>query len=255
MNQMQFDLFGKDEKKILFFDTETTDILDKEIIQLAILKDYGEELNMYFKPRGEISYSAMAVHNITPEMVEDKPYFEDATYEGKNLKEYLESLVEKYVWVAHNIDFDSEVLEKVGIKISRKICTFKLARDLLSLEQKDEKDLSSYSLQYLRYYLGLYKKENTENNTAHDALSDVHFLRDLFEYLVQNFDLTLEKMMKITEAPLIIRNIHYGKHAGKSIREIQREDPSYLSWVIDNWDDKPDLVWNVKRILEEEKVT
>jgi exodeoxyribonuclease X len=255
MDQMQFDLHEKNEKKFLFFDTETTDILDKEIIQLAILKEDEDALNMYFKPKGQISYSAMAVHNITPEMVKNEPYFEDAVYEGKNLKEYLDNLNEKHVWVAHNIDFDNEVLEKVGVKISQKICTFKLARDLLSLDQKDEKDLPSYSLQYLRYYLGLYKDEDSENNRAHDALSDVCFLRDLFEYLVQTFELTTEKMINITQAPIIIRNIHHGKHAGKSIKEILKEDPGYLDWIIDNWDDKPDIVWNVKRVLNEEKTT
>ncbi len=250
IDQIQLGFDQKRKGKFLYFDSETTDLFEKEIIQLAFLTDDGEEFNMYFKPKGEISFSAMAVHNITPEVVEDKPEFEQAKYKGIELKEYLSNLTEKYIWVAHNAEFDIEVLEKVGVKIPQFICTFKIARDLLSVDQKDEYDLQSYSLQFLRYYLGLYKNENTKNNIAHDALSDVYFLRDLFEYFQKNFDLTTEKMLNITKAPLIIRNLHYGKHAGKSIREIQAEDPGYLQWIIDTWDDKPDVVWNIKRILE-----
>lgn len=235
----------------MYFDTETTDLLEKEIIQLAFLTSDGKEFNMYFKPKGKISFSAMAVHNITPEMLKDKPSFAEAKYEGQNLKEFLTDLTKKYIWVAHNAEFDSEVLKKVNIEIPQLICTFKIARDLLSIDQKDEYDLDSYSLQFLRYYLGLYKNENTKNNTAHDALSDVYFLKDLFEYFQKNFNLTTEKMLNITKAPLIIRNIHHGKHAGKSIRDIQKEDPTYLQWIIENWDDKPDVIWNIKRILED----
>ncbi len=249
VKQMQFDFQKDDKQKFLYFDTETTDINEKEIIQLAFLTDDSKQFNMYFKPRGEISYKAMSVHHITPEMVEDKPYFEDAVFEGQKLRDYLNQLAQEYIWVAHNVEFDLEVLGKVGVEIPNTICTFKLSRDLLSVDQKDEYDLESYSLQFLRYYLGLYKTENRENNFAHDALSDVYFLKDLFEYLVREFNLDLEKMFNITKAPLIIRNMHYGKHSGKSIKDIQREDPSYLSWIVDTWDDKPDLVWNVKRVL------
>ena len=242
---------GFNKEKFLYFDTETTDLCEKGIVQLAFLTDDGDEFNMYFKPKCEISFSAMAVHNITPEMIKDKPDFEQAEYKGENLKQYLNGLAKKYVWVAHNAEFDVDVLKRVGVEIPKAICTFKVARDLLSLEQKDEQDLEGYSLQFLRYYLGLYKKENSVNNLAHDALSDVYFLQDLFRYFQENFKLTTEKMLNITKAPLIIRNIHHGKHAGKSIKQIQQEDPEYLQWIIENWDDKPDVIWNIKRVIED----
>ncbi len=238
------------EEKFLIFDTETTNLAEKELIQMAFLTTDGKEFNMYFKPKGEISCGAMAIHNITPEMLEDKPTFEDAEYEGEKVKDYLEKLTKDYVWVAHNAEFDREVLKQKGIEIPQIICTFKIARELLSKDQKDEYDLEGYSLQFLRYYLGLYRDENTKNNVAHDALSDVYFLRDLFNYFQKNFDLTTEKMLNITKAPLIMRNLHHGKHAGKSIKEIQQEDPSYLQWIIETWDDKPDVVWNIKRVTD-----
>lgn len=249
IDQIPLGFENKNKDKYLYFDTETTDINRKEVIQLAFLTNDGKSFNMYFKPKGDITHKAMSIHHITPEMVEDKISFQDAIYEDKKLKDFLNNLGNEYIWVAHNAEFDLAVLEQEGVKIPKYICTFKLARDLLSIDQKDEYDLESYSLQFLRYYLKLYQNEDKNNTTAHDAGSDVCFLRDLFQYFLDNFDLTTEKMINITKAPLIIRNIQQGKYAGKSIKEINRDDPGYIEWVVDNWNDKPEVIWNIKRIL------
>ena len=172
------------KKKILYFDTETTDTQSKDVIQLAILTDTPDiYLNMYFKPIQEISFGAMAIHNITPEDIENCDTFEDANlpqegidpeFSGNSLKEYLEYLAQEYIWVAHNVDFDVEVLQKKGIIVPNTICTLKVARNALTTP--DGHDLESYKLQFLRYYLGLYKNEDKNHIQAHDALSDVYFL-------------------------------------------------------------------------------
>lgn len=243
------------QNKILYFDTETTDIQSKDIVQLAIIKEDDTTLNMYFKPQQKISFSAMAVHHLTPEFLEDFQPFEEAVlpddfkdneYEGKSLIEYLEYLSEEYIWVAHNVAFDREVLEKKGIKIPKGICTFKLARNMFT---EEERDLESYSLQYLRYYLGLYKSEDTEHNTAHDALSDVYFVRDLFKYIQKNSKLSIENMLQISKEPVHIRNINFGKYAGYTLKDIAREDRDYLEWMLENITEKEDLRWNIERVL------
>ena len=243
------------EEKILYFDTETTDIQSKDIVQIAIIKDSGETLNMYFKPVQKVSYSAMAVHHLTPEFLDRYELFENAKlpkdfkdpeFNGKDLKEYLDYLSKEYIWVAHNIEFDEEVLRKKGITLKKKICTFKLARNMFD---EDGMDIESYSLQYLRYYLGLYKNENKEHNTAHDALSDVYFLKDLFEYIKKNSKFTLEQMMQITREPAYIRSINFGKYAGRKLIDVAREDREYLEWLKENLTDKDDLMWNIDRVL------
>ena len=243
------------ENKILYFDTETTDIQSKDIIQLALIKEEGTSLNMYFNPGQSISFSAMAVHHLTPEFLEKfQPFenaklpkdFKDEEFKGDSLKKYLEYLAKEYVWVAHNIDFDAEVLRRKGIEIPRQICTFKLARNMFT---DGDMDIESYSLQFLRYYLGLYKKENVDHNTAHDALSDVHFLRDLFKYIQENSKLSIENMIQISKEPPYIRNVNFGKYAGKSLMEIAKEDRGYLEWLRDNTTDKEDLQWNIERVL------
>ncbi len=243
--------------KFLFFDTETTDVQSKDIIQLALTDGEDVILNKYFKPLQRISFSAMAVHHITPELLKDKELFNDAVvdengkdkeFEGNSLKEYLEFLAKKYIWVAHNAEFDLEVLAKKGITVSKYICTYKLSRNLLQ-DESTNGDIESYSLQFLRYYLGLYKNENQEHTTAHDAMSDVYFLKDLFEYIQQNSKFTTEQMLMITKEPAYIRNISFGKYAGKTLEDIAKLDREYLEWLKDTVSDRPDLVWNIERVL------
>ena len=235
-------------ENFLYFDTETTDVQAKDIIQLALVSDDGISLNMYFKPIQDISIAAMAVHHITPEFLNDKPTFEQSVYNDKPLKEYLESLGEKYIWVAHNAEFDLEVLYKKGIRIPKSICTFKLARNMFA-EDEGKRDLESYSLQYLRYYLGLYRDENVEHNTAHDALSDVHFVRDLFKYIQDKGKFRTEDMMTISKEPQYIRSVNFGKYSGSTLEDIAKIDREYLQWLRETVSDKPDLVWNIERVL------
>ncbi len=155
-------------------------------------------------------------------------------------------MANKYIWVAHNVQFDLEVLNRKCISIPEYICTLKVARKILS---DGDRDLESYSLQYLRYYLGLYKEENQVHNTAHDALSDVHFLRNLFHYLQEYGKLSTESMMLTTKEPQYIRQMSFGKYAGKTLEDIARLDKEYLEWVAETMNDKPDLQWNAKRVL------
>ncbi|MGI6423620.1 MAG: exonuclease domain-containing protein [Candidatus Dojkabacteria bacterium] len=247
------------KKELLFIDTETTDVQSKDLLQIAFITENPDIwMNIYIKPKQEISFGSMAVHNITPEMVEKCKYFEDATVseEGKDLesntsslKEYLEFLSKKYIWVAHNMAFDSEALEKKGVKVEDSICTLKVARNLLTTD--DGRDLESYKLQYLRYYLGLYKSEDREFREAHNALSDVYFLKNLYHYLVQNSKLTVEHMQLITKQPQIIREMSFGKYMGKTFEEIEREDREYLEWLVKSMYDKPDLQWNAQRALDD----
>jgi DNA polymerase III epsilon subunit-like protein len=245
-------------KPLLYIDTETTDIQSKDLIQIAFITDNPDIwMNVFIKPRQDISFGAMAVHNITPEQIEKYEYFEDTkvpsegkdpSFKGDSIKEYLQYLADNYIWVAHNVDFDIEALGKKGITVLDPICTLKVSRNALTTE--DGRDLESYKLQYLRYYLGLYKKEDQEHITAHDALSDVYFLKDLFTYLKENTKLNIENMQLITKQPQIMREMSFGKYMGKTFEEIERTDREYLEWLVASMYDKPDLQWNAQRALD-----
>ena len=244
------------EQKFLFFDTETTDVQSKDIIQLAFLTSDGKEFNEYFKPEQDISFGAMAVHHITPEFLEDKPMFKERMVQDTTsmtlfseitLKEYLNNLGKEYIWVAHNVEFDMEVLKKKGIEIPKYICTLKVARNML--EDENKRDLESYSLQYLRYYLGLYKKEKDTEILPHDAMGDVIVLKNLFDYLQHNSVLTPENMMTISKEPQYIRTLTFGKYAGYNLEDVVKTDREYLEWLRENAQDKKDLLYNIDRVL------
>lgn len=216
--------------KIYFFDTETTgNTAEDKIIQLAI-KERGVAkpvLNELFKPPMPIPHEASAVHHISNKKVETKPLFqESAHYEV--VKEMFENT--DNIFVAHNVAFDKQMLVNESINPANTICTLKVAR---ALDVKNT--FTNYRLQYLRYALDMELEV-----PAHDALADVLVLEQLFEYLLNRIitenncseEEALEKMIKITNEPVLMRSIDFGKHKGKTIEEVLASDKGYLEWLL-----------------------
>jgi exodeoxyribonuclease X len=56
-------------------------------------------------------------------------------------------------------------------------------------------------------------------------------------------------MLAISKEPQMIREIRFGKYAGHTLEEILRLDRGYLEWLEQTVNDKPDLQWNVRRVL------
>ena len=56
-------------------------------------------------------------------------------------------------------------------------------------------------------------------------------------------------MIQISREPAYIRNINFGKYAGKALTDIAREDRNYLEWLKQNLTEKDDLLWNIDRVL------
>lgn len=215
--------------RIVFFDTETTgNGAEDRICQLAV-KERGVEspiVSALYKPPLPISIESMAVHHITERMVVDMPAFQAAPEYGA-LKELFES-PETYA-VAHNAVFDREMLAREGIGMANMLCTLKIARAL------DERGaIGTYSLQYLRYALGLEIEA-----VAHDALGDVLVLEALFERLYAKMlelygteAAVLAEMLRISNEPTLIASFAFGKHKGKLVAEVAREAPDYLKWLL-----------------------
>lgn len=233
---------------IIILDTETTDKdPDNRLVQLAYKNlNTGEIVAEYFKPPVPITFGAMAVHHITNEMVENKSLFS----ESEHYKKITEILPEN-ILVAHNAPFDIQVLKNEGIEIGRNIDTLRIARHLLNSEQ--------YSLQYLRYSLGL----NIEG-TAHDALGDVLVLESLFNYLKEEtkkqFKLSEEeeiihKLLELNDMPVLLETMIFGKHKGKAFADVANTDKSYLQWLYNSETQKPEseqnqeLVYTLKQYI------
>jgi len=241
----------------MFFDTETTWIIKDEkgniisnwsMIQLAyrLIKDWKkEDKDMFFMTDTPIEISSMAIHGIYPDLLKRKSNWK---YLDDQKREELSKLFLNNIIIAHNIDFDKDVLKNEKIDFSEnQIDTLKVARIMLSewvLEYK-WKQPEFLNLQYLRYFFELYEINDSEwiaeCTTAHDAFWDVVVLENvfykLFEIVKNNLKLNdediLEKMIEMTKKEFVmVKNMRVGKYRWRTFEEVANIDKQYLQWMI-----------------------
>jgi exodeoxyribonuclease X len=224
----------------IFLDTETTGAEEKDrLCQLAYKLETGEIVNELFKPPLPIAIDAMCVHHITNEMVENKPAFKDSI-EYQKLVDLLND--DKNILVAHNAKFDVDMLIKEDVHPQKVICSLKIARHL-----DRNGAIPRYSLQYLRYFLGI-KIEAT----AHDALGDILVLEKLFERLFFRMSKDIgpraveDKMVEISSKPVLLTRMFFGKHKGVRFRDIPQD---YLQWLSGQDDLDEDMRFTIGHYL------
>jgi DNA polymerase-3 subunit epsilon/exodeoxyribonuclease X len=243
--------------KYIILDTETTGAGDADrIIQLGYLVLDKKEISVYnelCRSDVKISYGAMEVHGITPEMIADKPSCSD-TLAYKTLSELNES--ENYL-IIHNAPFDIGMLKKEGFTCKMKII------DTLRVAKHIFEDEEAHRLQYFRYKMGLYKKEKAEAEAlgievkAHDAIGDVLvlklFLSELRKAVQEKFAHVnpVEMMVELSKKPILLKMFRFGKHRGKSVAEVAAEDAGYLRWMLSNMENlDEDMRYTLKHYLE-----
>lgn len=236
-------------EKIIFLDTESTDNTeDARLVQLAYKNLSTKEIkNEFFKAPVPISIFAMSVTHITNRMIADKPDFESS-----ELRKHVSRILEDHIMVAHNASFDIMILRNEGVEVKYSIDTLRLSRHLLESE--------SYKLQYLRYFLDIDIKA-----TAHDALSDVYVLEQLFYHLEDLMKLKfgllersdiIKKMHELSSLPVYLPVLNFGKYRGRTFEEILREDRRYLEWLYSSEQSKSeheqneDLLYTISEILK-----
>ncbi len=211
---------------LVFLDTETTGIgPDDRLCQVAY-KFQGLENEALFKPPVLIGIDAMAVAHITNKMVVDKELFLDSAMH-KNLAEIFSG---EHILVAHNAQFDMEMLKREKLEPKSFIDTFKLAQYL-----DIDGVIPKYAMQYLRYYHEL----EVLDAQAHDALGDIRVLEKLFEYYFQKMSNNnkseqeiLQEMLAVSARPVLVKKFNFGKYLGKSVAEVARENRGYLQWLL-----------------------
>ena len=211
--------------KIKIVDVETTGLSGRVLEVGAISVDNTlevlyEDSDLICPPDGEtIDYEAMAVHNITPEMLEGKPSF------GEVQDKYNDA----DIYIAHNYNFDKKMLAKEDATFSTKqwVCTLSLARKIY-------KDLPSHKLMILFYALGIYKDFNYEGE-AHRVLFDVNVTLALLRHMMKTQNVTtLEELLESTKVDVSKEKCTFGKHRGKTWEWILEMDESYCRWVTVN---------------------
>ncbi len=226
-----------EEKQMVYFfvDIESTgvDLENDRIIQIALIRKEGNEItalsDLCFTDQ-KMSYAAMAVHHITPEMIKDGYW----PYETDTFRALEKENDESNYFITHGNELDLAMLENEELEIKMKcIDTDKCSRHLL-------KDAENYKLQTLRYQYGLYKIEKQRAEElgigevrAHDALSDVlwHYL--LFEFLLEKVEGDADKLVHLTQTPILLEKITFGKYKNKNLtfEELFATDPGDFVWM------------------------
>ena len=240
----------------VLFDTETTgNQEDDKVIQFGAMivdqKGKVEAFDELCSTNVDIKLEAMEVHNITPDLLINKPKAIETSF-YKRLEELNTN--ENYL-IAHNISFDMGMIKKEGfINQYQLIDTLRCAKHLYP-------DLPYHRLQYIRYALELYKTETAEaakNNItikAHDAIGDVLVMKLFLTKLVgkcremyPDYN-PIEKLVDLTKTPVFMKTFKFGKHKGKDIESVAREDAGYLNWMRTNMELDEDLRYTLDKVL------
>jgi len=242
--------------KYIILDTETTGTDEEDrIIQLGFIVLGGKNIEVYNEFNSSdisIKIQAMEVHGITPDMIKSKISCQE-TVAFKRLQEL--NTDDNYM-IIHNSPFDLNMLDKEGFKCQMKVI------DTLRVSKHIFEDEEAHRLQYFRYKMDLYKEEQKEADAlnievkAHDAIGDVLvlklFLTKLKIAVQEKFpnENPVEKMVKLTKEPILIKTFKFGKHKGKSLEDVASNDAGYLRWMLksmDNLDD--DMKYSINNVL------
>ena len=171
----------KRAKKIVVFDTETTDIAGY-IVSYALVeydmstREITKETYELVNPQAKIEAEAMAVHKISQEQVANKPTFLEIQ------DSFLQTLMNADLVVGHNVLYDFGVLKRELERAKYHTNDLKLpifdtmyfSVDVVELTKKKMPRLE----EAVAYFFG------HQNATYHNALEDVKMTLKVFEKLV-----------------------------------------------------------------------
>ncbi len=220
--------------KYFYVDIESTgtDLKKDRIIQIAFIEvdNSSRDIKIFNDlcyTDLQMSYDAMGIHHITPNMLEDKywPYETDAFIELEK-----ENSTNNY-FISHGNELDIAMLgnEELYIKMQC-IDTDRCARHLL-------KDAENYKLQTLRYQYGIYKSENEEAKkigieklNAHDALSDAFWCYMLTKILLKMVDGNYQELVELSKKPVLLERVTFGKYKNDdyTFEDLMKNNPGYL---------------------------
>lgn len=204
----------------------TSEIIEVGIVDVVRQADGWQPLppvSRLFRPRGEISFHAMAVHHLTPEdFCADDPHCDEY-----RLREMFAEPAD--VMVAHSARFERGFIADTAHGALPWICTLRSAKQAWP-------DAPGHSNQVLRYWRG-FRLDPTLANPAHragpDAWVTAHILMDLLA------EHTVEQLIAWTAEPRRLDRIPFGKHRGRAWAEAPDD---YLRWMAGQGDMDAEVV-------------
>lgn len=238
---------------LVFFDLETTgiNITKDRIVEISLLKVHPngkEEIkSRLINPEMPIPAQATAIHGITDDDVKDSPTFKQV---AKSLADMLEGcdlagfnssrfdvpmLSEEFLRAG--VDFDMSKRKFVDVQIifhKKEQRTLEAAykfycdKELQNAHSAEADTIATYEV--LKSQLDRYP----------DLENDVTFLSKEYSSFNNNVDFA----GRIIFDDKGVEVFNFGKHKGKPVVQVLRNEPSYYSWMMDG-----DFPLNTKQVL------
>lgn len=252
-------------RPLAFFDLETTglNITNDRIVEISILKVMPDGtqkvLTRLVNPSIPIPQEVTEIHGIKDEDVKDKPTFKDMANElnqflhncdlsGYNaLKFDIPLLVEEFFRAEVNFDLKhrrfidvQNIFHKMEQRTLKAAYKFYCGKDLVGAHGAEADTKATYEILVAQ----LEKYQNAEFEDKDGSISvpvknDVHALHD-FSKQKNNADLVGHLIFDEQNKELF----NFGKHKGKSVEEIFKQEPSYYDWMM-----KSDFPLSTKNVI------
>lgn len=186
---------------------------------------------MLVNPGHSIPAVTRAIHHISDADVAD------AVSRDVACRELMTGMEPGDVFAAHNAKFERAFFSGGNFPW---ICTLQCARHLFP-------DAPGHSNQVLRYHLGLDDEEGFELERSmppHRAGPDTYVTALILDRLV--FASSVEKLIELTSAPVVLRNVTFGKHRGSKWADLPTD---YLQWIAFKSDLGPDEKHTARHLL------
>jgi len=228
------------DRPLIFFDLETTgtDPATDRIVEISVLRvspgGARESKTRRINPERAIPAEATAVHGIRDEDVRDEPTFRQIA------RGLLEFLGDADLAGFNVVRFDLPLLDRefrdCGLELG--LGARRVIDAMTIFHRMERRDLSAA----VQFYLG------RSHAGAHAAEADVAATAEVLEAQLERYpDLPgsvaeLDAWMRGGRLPGVDRSgkfvwqdgeavLAFGKHQGKPLRRVAREDPGYLEWV------------------------
>ena len=240
-------------KPIAFFDLETTGIkvATDRIVEICILRLNvdGSTLikTLRINPGIPIPPEVTAIHGITDEDVRDCPAFKQVAHE---LAQFLENcdlagynsnhfdiplLAEEFLRA--DIDFDlkgrrfvdvQNIFHKMEPRNLYAAYKFYCAKELVNAHSAEADTIATYEI--LKSQLDRYAEvefKDRKGNVTQPVINDIKALSD-FSWSTKAVDL----IGHIVYNEKNIEVFNFGKHKGKAVAQVLKDEPSYYDWMM-----------------------
>lgn len=238
---------------LVFFDLETTgiNITKDRIVEISLLKVHpnGKEevKSRRINPEMPIPPQATAIHGITDDDVKDCPTFKQV---AKSLADQLEGCdLAGFNSSRFDVPMLSEEFLRAGVDFD--MSKRKFVDVQIIFHKKEQRTLEAAYKFYCDKQLenahsaeadtkATYEVLKSQLERYPDLVNDIEFLSK--EYSSFNNNVDFAGRMIYDEKGVELFN--FGKHKGKPVTEVLRNEPSYYSWMMDG-----DFPLNTKQML------